>query len=139
MDHNLSRVEDQLREGKSYGGPWLSRIEKLLRDYVAEAGKLAFQGPYDSVSDLPETGVAGYIYLVKTGSSSNYYDEYFWDVETNKYVAMGTSEIELENYAKVTDLNAAVESLAEDIASSTTTQVDESDSENLIFGVPINP
>lgn len=107
ISFDLSRAEDILRSGSSYNGPILSRIEALLLDLVSHTGGggLSFDGPYASIEDLPEVGEDGVIYLVETDESDDYYDEYYWREEAGGYVPMGTSEIQLQNYATKTELN----------------------------------
>ena len=100
---DLSRVEAILMED-DYHGPVLSRVERLLVEYVKKAGKLAFDGPYDSVDDLPNPGEDGRIYLVSTEESEDYYDEYYYNAAAGGYVPMGTSEIQLQNYATKAEL-----------------------------------
>lgn len=99
MAEFLSRIEAQLIEGSEYNGPYLSRIELILKDILAKAGKIGFRGPYESISELPDPGEEGYIYLVETSNpEDNYFDEYYYNATLEAYVSMGTSELELSNY-----------------------------------------
>lgn len=58
-----------------------------------------------SFADLPLVGAAGTIYLVPNGGTgSNVNDEYFWDADTQTYEKFGTTEIDLTDYLKKTDV-----------------------------------
>lgn len=60
---------------------------------------------YPTISDLPTTGVNGVIYLVpNSGSGNNVKDEYYWDDTSKQYELFGTTEIDLSDYIKKTDL-----------------------------------
>lgn len=60
---------------------------------------------YQVVTDLPETGAKGTIYLKSNGGTSpNVYDEYIW-VE-DKFEKIGTTEVDLTNYWNTTSLAA---------------------------------
>lgn len=92
-----SRIESQLTD-PTYKGPYLSRIELILKDMLENYGRIAFVGPYDSLEDLPETGQAGYVYLVRV-EGSNLCDEYIWDEQEEEYNYVGRFEIDLDAYA----------------------------------------
>ena len=91
-----SRIESQLTD-PTYKGPYLSRIELILKDMLENYGRIAFVGPYDSLEDLPETGQAGYVYLVRV-EGSNLCDEYIWDEQEEEYNYVGRFEIDLADY-----------------------------------------
>lgn len=91
-----SRIESQLTD-PTYKGPYLSRIELILKDMLENYGRIAFVGPYDSLEDLPETGQAGYVYLVRV-EGSNLCDEYIWDEQSEEYNYVGRFEIDLADY-----------------------------------------
>lgn len=60
---------------------------------------------YQVVTDLPDTGAKGTIYLKSNGGTSpNVYDEYIW-VE-DKFEKIGTTEVDLTNYWNTTSLVA---------------------------------
>lgn len=60
---------------------------------------------YQVVTDLPDTGAKGTIYLKSNGGTSpNVYDEYIW-VE-DKFEKIGTTEVDLTNYWNTTSLAA---------------------------------
>ena len=105
-----SRIENMLTEGEAYDGPYLSRIERILKDMKPSGA--AFDGPYDSIEDLPNPGETGKIYLVATEDQTDYYDEYYWDEDHETYQPLGTTKIELSDYAKKTDLEAYVTAAA---------------------------
>ena len=65
------------------------------------------------VSELPQTGAKGILYLVaNSGSGQNIYDEYLWI--TDKYEKLGTREIDLSAYAKKTEIPTKVSQLEND-------------------------
>lgn len=97
-----SRIESQLTD-PTYNGPYLSRIELILKDMLENYGRIAFVGPYDSLEDLPETGQAGYVYLVRV-EGSNLCDEYIWDEQDEEYNYVGRFEIDLDAYATETEV-----------------------------------
>ena len=68
---------------------------------------------YSVVESLPQTGVAGTIYLkLNSGSGQNIYDEFIW--VNNKYEQLGTKQIDLSGYAKKTELPKKTSQLAND-------------------------
>lgn len=55
------------------------------------------------VTELPETGQAGVIYLVpKEGSSSDVYEEYYWFEDSFEF--MGTTAMDLSGYVKAEEM-----------------------------------
>lgn len=107
-----SRIESQLTD-PTYKGPYLSRIELILKDYIANAGKLGFRGPYDSVEDLPNPGEEGYIYLVEPDDpESDDYDEYYYNSTDGKYHAMGSLRVDLTNYYTKDEVNTLLEAIS---------------------------
>lgn len=70
----------------------------------------------NSTNNLPVTGEVGVIYLVKTSttSGSDLYDEYIWVADTSKYELIGSTRVDLSNYAKYTDVipDSTIEALA---------------------------
>lgn len=55
---------------------------------------------FQVVASLPVTGQEGIIYLVETSSGSGVYNQYIW--ETNDYISLGTTQIDLSGYATIT-------------------------------------
>lgn len=108
MKDDLSRIEAQLTDD-SYTGPYLSRIEMILKDMEpGGGGGIGFKGPYNSVSALPNPGEENYIYLVvSSDASTDYYDEYYWDTTHQTYTPMGTTKIQLEDYVKKSEVGTA--------------------------------
>lgn len=107
-----SRIESELTD-ENYNGPYLSRIELILKDYLAKAGKIGFRGPYDSVEDLPNPGEEGYIYLVEsTDPESSDYDEYYYNSKDGKYYAMGSLHADLTNYYTKDEVDALLEAIS---------------------------
>ena len=65
---------------------------------------------FEIVESLPETGVAGTIYLVAhTHGEKDIYDEYIW--VTDKFEKIGNTDIDLSGYATSADITAAIEAL----------------------------
>lgn len=61
----------------------------------------------NSYADLPATGSSGAIYLVpNSGTNPNIYDEYVWIAVDNNYEKIGTTEVDLSDYMKKTDMRA---------------------------------
>lgn len=78
------------------------------------------------VSELPETGANGTIYLVAhTHGTGDAYDEYLWIESTKKFEKIGNTDIDLSSYAKKTDLDPY---LTKELAESTYTTHTELDS-----------
>ena len=60
---------------------------------------------YSIVSELPQTGEAGVIYLLSnSGTDSNIYDEYIWI--TDKFEKIGTTAVDLSGYVQESELTA---------------------------------
>lgn len=60
---------------------------------------------FEVVENLPETGEAGVIYLVPhEHGQTDIYDEYIW--VTDKFEKIGSTDIDLSEYAKTADLKA---------------------------------
>lgn len=58
---------------------------------------------YSIVSELPETGTPGVIYLISnSGTNPNSYDEYIY--LTDGFEKIGTTDIDLTNYVQTSDL-----------------------------------
>lgn len=58
---------------------------------------------YSIVESLPQTGQAGTIYLISnSGTNHNIYDEYIY--VNNTFEKIGTTDVDLTNYLKTTDL-----------------------------------
>ena len=107
----LSRIEDQLTEGSSYNGSYLSRIELILKDMLATAGKIGFRGPYETVADLPVPGDEGYIYLVDNDDDEDYFLEYYWNDDTESYQSMGSSQLpDMTAYVSKAELTTILQS-----------------------------
>ncbi len=71
---------------------------------------------YNSVDELPVPGNAQNIYLIPNGASgNNSYDEYVWIESKNAYEKIGTTEIDLTDYAtkaEVASTYATIESVS---------------------------
>ncbi len=84
---------------------------ELARSF-AEFG-IKINTDYASVSELPQQGSAQYIYLIPNGSEgNNSYDEYIWIDKKQAYEKIGTTEIDLTDYATKTALATAAETEA---------------------------
>lgn len=61
---------------------------------------------YKSASELPLPGNSQYIYLIPNGSSgNNSYDEYMWVESKEGYEKIGTTEVDLTDYATIAKLS----------------------------------
>ena len=64
------------------------------------------------VQELPATGQKGIIYLVpKDGQASDIYNEYVWITATNTFELIGSTQVDLTNYATKNELNAKQDKL----------------------------
>lgn len=64
------------------------------------------------VNSLPATGAKGVIYLVpKDGAAPDVHDEYVWIESTSTFELIGTTQIDLTNYATKTELNTKQDKL----------------------------
>ena len=85
-------------------------MNPATKAYVDSAIASVTQFDYQIVTELPETGVKGTIYLKSnSGKNNNVYDEYIWVVsgDAGSFEKIGTTEIDLTGYAKLTDLPEA--------------------------------
>ncbi len=82
---------------------------------VSPLETLSFDGPYASVSLLPATGDSNKIYLVSVSSSeaNNIYEEYLYI--NNQYELIGTTEMDLSNYALISQLPTVLSDLTDDV------------------------
>lgn len=77
---------------------------------------------YSVVETLPQTGVAGTIYLkANSGSGTNIYDEFIW--VNSKFEQLGTKQIDLSGYALKSQLPTKVSQLSNDSGFQNATQV----------------
>ena len=78
---------------------------------------IKFNTEYASLSELPTPGNSQFIYLIPNGSTgNNSYDEYMWVENKSDYEKVGTTEIDLTDYATLEKLFAeeTTRSLADD-------------------------
>ena len=70
---------------------------RLTKEGLAIAIKPLVDGgqEFRVVQSLPPMGINGYIYLVKSSSGTNVYDQHVWDNE--KWVNIGKTTIDMEN------------------------------------------
>ena len=83
-------------------------ITQAIREVVGEMPRIAFE-LFDSLSDLPQIGEAGVIYLVLNGDSDsedNTFDEYVWIASKQGYELLGMiqNKAELSGYVKIMDI-----------------------------------
>lgn len=102
---------NQLTNGAGY--QTAAEVSTAIADALADFTTISFT-KVNSVSALPATGAAGTIYLVPNGgSSSNIYDEYFWDSAASGYEMFGTTEVDLSGYVQASQMatltNAEIE------------------------------
>ena len=80
---------------------------ELARQY-AELG-IQPNTDYDSVSELPEQGSTKFIYLIPSSGgteTNNVYDEYIWVTSKGKYEKIGSTKIDLSQYATKAEVAA---------------------------------
>lgn len=66
---------------------------------------------FEIVTSLPSTGVSGTFYLISNGGNNgNSYDEYVWITNTNKFEKIGTTDVDLSDYALKSDFTYATDS-----------------------------
>lgn len=76
-----------------------------VKTYVDEAIGSITGIDFQIVTQLPQTGQKGVIYLVSNGGASgNSYDEYIW--VSNAFEKIGTTDVDLSNYWNTTNLTA---------------------------------
>ena len=76
---------------------------------VQDAINTALEGitgiDFQVVTELPETGANGVIYLKSNGGETpNVYDEYIWLSSASKYEKIGTTEVDLSGYQLSSEL-----------------------------------
>ena len=77
----------------------------LLEQFASYGVKI--NTDYSSFDELPIPGNANSIYFVPNGGeSANSYDEWVWVAEKNAYEKIGTTEIDLSDYATLKNLSA---------------------------------
>ena len=60
---------------------------------------------FEIVTSLPTTGTAGTIYLIAhSHGDKDAYDEYVYIESTNKFEKLGSTDVDLSGYVKITDL-----------------------------------
>lgn len=80
-------------------------LNPATKKYVDDAISGVTGVKFEVVDKLPETGETGVIYLVAhEHSTQDIYDEYIW--VTNKFEKIGSTDIDLSQYAKTADLKA---------------------------------
>ena len=83
------------------------------------------------VTELPETGLINRTYLVAKSESgdTDLYDEYLWVNDDWEFVGTKTIEVDLTDYAKVSDVPTKTSELTNDSSFVTSTDLDEAISE----------
>lgn len=100
IDISVPTNNNQLTNGAGY--QTASQVTTAINNALKDMTGIKFQ----KVSVLPTTGVVGTIYLVPsaTTSSTNSYDEYFWNADDTKFEFFGTTEVDLSGYQLTADL-----------------------------------
>ena len=68
---------------------------------------ISFNFQYSSVDELPHPGSTRFIYMIKVGTADtgditeNLFDEYVWVPDKNDYEQIGSSSVDLSNYAQI--------------------------------------
>lgn len=102
-----SAVADKVTETQMNTAISSATSNKVTESQVNTAISTAISGitqfDYSIVESLPENGKKGTIYLISnTGAGENIYDEYLYI--NNKFEKIGTTEMDLSGYVKLTDL-----------------------------------
>lgn len=105
----------QLTNDKSF------KTAEEIQTMINDASKLK----KEVVTSLPETGDDDVIYLVKDpdGKTGNYYLEYLWI--SGKYELIGSTQVDLSDYAKIDDLKTSLADMEEDSEHRTVTNAEK--------------
>lgn len=80
-----------------------TEVDSAISDAIGEITGLSFS----IVTTLPTTGVAGTIYLVPHSHGTNdIYDEYVWLNDSSVFEKIGSTDVDLSDYVKTSDLVA---------------------------------
>lgn len=86
-----------------------SQVNTLIGNAIADIEGISYQ----VVTSLPSTGEVGVIYLVSnSGSNPNIYDEYIY--ANGKFEKIGTTDVDLTNYALKSQIPTKVSQLTND-------------------------
>lgn len=98
---------NQLTNGAGYQTE--SQVTSLIGSAIADIQGIS----YEIVTSLPSTGKAGVIYLKSnSGSNPNSYDEYIY--VNNKFEKIGTTDVDLTDYALKSQIPTKVSQLTND-------------------------
>lgn len=98
------------------------QTESQVSSAIAKAISGVSGFKYSVVESLPQTGVAGTIYLkANSGSGENIYDEFIW--VNSKFEQLGTKQIDLSGYALKSQLPTKVSQLSNDSGYQNASQV----------------
>lgn len=82
-----------------------AQVTQAINDALADVTGIS----YEVITDFPQTGEAGVIYLKSnSGLAPNVYDEYIW--YNNAYEKIGTTDVDLSGYMLTTDMVAITNS-----------------------------
>lgn len=100
VDIAVPTNNNQLINGAGYQTS--TEVQNAINDAIKDITGIDYQ----VVTELPETGVKGTIYLILNGGSTtrNIYDEYIWLSATATYEKIGITEVNLSNYWNTTNL-----------------------------------
>ena len=77
--------------------PTSGAVHTAIQNAIGSVTGISFNTDYTSVSQLPQTGTAGVVYLIpNSGSGKNSYDEYVWT--GSAYERLGTTDVDLSGY-----------------------------------------
>lgn len=97
IDVTVPTNNNQLTNGAGY--QTASEVTSAINEAIKDISGIKFE----IVTELPETGKVGVIYLLNNGSAKpNVYDEYIW--VNDGFEKIGTTDIDLSGYVKFTDM-----------------------------------
>lgn len=85
----------------------LQRYDAIVEQKIADAIGEVVNFHVEVVTELPSTGDEHILYLLKK-DGSDHCDEYVWDKTKNDWELIGTTEIDLSEYATKDELNAGL-------------------------------
>lgn len=95
--------------GAKVGDAYLDMTFQNYSEHIYVSLASIMGGGYLIVDELPETGDSRYIYLVDDGQGN--YDRYVWDSESQDWVNIGGTSIDLTNYYTKTEIDGMISNI----------------------------
>lgn len=103
VDITVPTNNNQLTNGAGYQNA--TEVQTAINSAISGITGITFE----VVQSLPATGENGVIYLLSnSGTSPNIYDEYIWLSDSSSFEKIGTTDIDLSNYATKTEVEALI-------------------------------